>query len=301
MPIVPTARPVNRAPIQPLGVVSLLVLGIALFTSPTSAISQPANTVYRCVSADGKIVLQQSPCAGPAAAGDAHRVEGALRNARDDRDLVATINACRGVDKSSPEYSRCSAVLLCVEGGLVGANLRSCITRARIGYANEQRVWLELKRQEAEEMDRLAEETRAMASPESPPNQLVVGRVFVSDDLAKLIDSKYPGTEWYADQSLGIPYRGAYFLVQTEKLGGTDVPVRYRIASISRVKSMPEKTAMSISGRASTSRGVTAPTSSSGLPVVSCDDLRDYAELAGHGFVARGAIVTSARAKGLCR
>lgn len=260
----------------------------------SAVLAQNTSTVYRCVGADGKTVLQQSPCAGPAPTGDARRVEGALRNARDDQDLVATINACRGVDKSSSSYGQCNAVLLCVERGLVGPSLRACISRARVGYANEQRVWLELKRQEEEE-------TKAMTSPDSPASHLSVGKVFVGDDLAKVVDAKFPGAEWYADQSIGIPYRNGYFLVQAEKLSASEGPVRYRIASMSRLKRRPDKVAMSISGRPQPSLGAPTTQSSPGLPAVSCDSLRDFAELEGHGFVARGALVTAARDRGLCQ
>lgn len=278
-----------------------VVVGGWFVTAPLIATA----AVYRCIGTDGKTTLQQVPCVGPVAGGDSRSADEALRNAGGDRELAATIQGCRGVDKSSPHYSRCSAVLACTARGYVDAELRSCLRRAAAHFAEEQSVWEAAQRQRAVEDARLAAETREMTDRNNPRHHIKAGQVFANGDFVKLIDSKYPGTEWYADQSVAIPFGNGYYIVKSEKVNDTDVPAKYRVVTIVRSEARPELTAMAISGKPNYRPATTATRSartspSSVLSPVSCSLLDEYAKLKGHNFIERAAIIGSAKTNGLC-
>ena len=224
------------------------LLRIALVSCGVFAWPSVHAEVYRCVGPDGKTTLQQVPCVGPVAGADVRGAEEALRNAGGDRELADTIRGCRGTDKESSNYSRCSAVLACNAKGYVNAELRGCLQRATMYFAEQQRAWEAAQRQQAIDNARLAAEMQEMVDKNNPRNYIAVGQVFSNGDFVKLIDTKYPGTEWYADKSVAIPFGGTYYLVQSEKVNNTDIPARYRVLSITRSSGRPDKKAMTVSG-----------------------------------------------------
>jgi len=168
-------------------------------------------------------------------------------------------------------------------------------------FAKSQQVWRLAELQAARERELAAAEAAAAAAelaaeaaefalPNNPRQFLKPGRIFVNWDLASLIDSKYPGTQFSLDGTIVIPFGSVYYLVQTQKINDTDIPARYRVVSISRSKINSHKPTPTPAMRVSRPE-----------PSLDCDALRQYAKVIGHSFFERAEIVSNAKKTGLCR